>query len=204
MQPVFSVLICSLWKRAGMLATLLSNLEEQIERLGVIDLVEIRISCDNGELPTGSKRNILMNQATGKYSVFVDDDDKLPDYYIEEVLKGVESDPDCLSMSGIMTTNGVNEQYWNISKDFEYRTLTDFQGKESYERFPNHITIMKRAIASQFKFPDIYMFEDYQWACAIRQSGLIKTEYRIPRHPMYHYDFRPSPSQKIILEDKKY
>ena len=191
-HPIISILICSLWKRAGMLSKLLSGIQDQIDRLNAPDKVEVLINCDGGELPTGTKRNILLGQAAGKYSVFVDDDDKLPDYYIEEILKAAESDADCFSISGIMTTHGLNEQYWNISKDFEYRTLKDFQGKESFERFPNHITPMKRAIAVQFKFPDIYIFEDYQWACAIRQSGLIKTEFRIDKHPMYHYDFRPS------------
>lgn len=195
MIPVLSILICSLWKRAGMLATLLSNLEDQITRLNVFDKVEIRILPDNGEQPTGTKRNTLMDQSTGIYVVFIDDDDKVPEYYIEELLKAAESDADCFSISGIMTTHGLNEQYWNISKDFEYRTLRDSNGKESYERFPNHITPTKRSIASQFKFPDLYTFEDYQWALAMRQSGLIKTEHRIDRHPMYIYDFRPTPKK---------
>ncbi len=170
-----------------MLASLLRNLEEQRDRFGGEPVVEIKVECDKGEIPTGTKRNLLMEEATGKYSVFCDDDDILPDYYIEEVLKAAESDADCFSMSGIMTTNGAKEQYWDISKDFEYRTLLNEKGEEWYQRFPNHITPMKREIACQFKFPNLYNFEDYQWALAIKQSGLIKTEFRIQRHPMYHY-----------------
>lgn len=188
-QPILSILICSIWKRAGMLASLLSNLEEQIERLGVINLVEVRMSCDNGETPIGTKRNVLMEQATGKYSVFVDDDDKLPDYYIEEILKAAESDADCFAISGVMITNGSLENYWEISKDFEYCTKKEENGNEWYQRHPNHITPIRREIAVQFKFPDVYQFEDYNWACQIKNSGLIKTEFKIVKHPIYIYDF---------------
>lgn len=190
MQPIISILICSLWKRAGMLASLLSHLEEQIDSHEAKDKIEINISCDNGERSTGLKRNDLLKKARGIWVMFVDDDDTLPPYFVEELLKASESDADCFSISGIMTTNGAKEQYWEISKDFEYRTLRNDKGEEWYQRFPNHITPIKREIACQFKFPDLYTFEDYQWALAIKNSGLIKTEYRIKRHPMYHYDFR--------------
>lgn len=188
-EPIISILICSLHKRTGMLASLLRNLEEQIKKLDVEDLVEIRVNVDGGEKPTGTKRNELLQQATGKYVLAVDDDDKIPNYYIEELLAAAQSDADCFAMSGIMTTDNQNEQYWEISKDFEYRTLRDEKGKDWFQRFPNHITAIRSSIAKQFTYPDLYTFEDHAWALKIHESKLIKTEFKITRHPMYHYDF---------------
>jgi len=174
-----------------MLASLLRNLEVQIKKLDVEDLVEINVKQDGGEKPTGTKRNELLQEATGKYVISIDDDDAVPDYYIEELLAAAQSDADCFGMSGIMLTNGSMEKKWHISKDYEYRTGRDEKGEEVYFRFPNHITGIRASIAKKFKFPDVYQFEDYAFALAIHQSGEIKTEYRIERAPMYVYQFVP-------------
>jgi glycosyltransferase involved in cell wall biosynthesis len=188
MQPVVSVLICSLWKRAGMLASLLSNLEEQIERLCVYEEVQIIVRCDNGEIPTGTKRNQLLEEATGKYVVYIDDDDTVPDYYIEEILTASKQDCDAMAINGTMLTNGGDEKKWYISKDNPYTTLLDEKGVEYYLRYQNHISPIKREIANKFKFPDAYQFEDFEWATKIRYSCLIKTEAKIEK-PMYIYKF---------------
>lgn len=191
MQPVLSILICSLYKRAGMLAVLLGNLYDQIEKLGAEEKVEVLVEVDNGEMPTGTKRNILYANATGKYVISHDDDDKPSNFYIEELLKAAESDADCFGMTGFMTTNSGAMVEWEISKDHPYKAVRGEDGKERYLRFPNHITGIRSSIAKQFKFPEIYQAEDYTWALAIHESGLIKTEYKITRGYMYHYDFWP-------------
>lgn len=188
MQPILSILICSLWKRAGMLATLLSSLEDQIDRLEATNKVEIRLHCDSGELPTGTKRNILMEQATGVYVVYVDDDDSVSECYIEEILKAADQGCDAMAINGTILTNGKDEKRWFISKDNSYTTIMDEQGQEYYLRYQNHISPIKREIASQFKFPEKYQFEDFEWATKIRQSNLIHTEAKIEK-PLYIYKF---------------
>jgi hypothetical protein len=188
MQPVLSILICSLYKRAGMLAVLLGNLYNQIEKLGAEDKVEVLVEADHGETPTGTKRNILMEQASGVYVTAIDDDDSVPDYYIEEILKAAELDCDAMAINGIITTDSVDEKQWFISKDNQYKASFDENGKEYYDRYQNHISPIKRAIATQFKFLDIFQGEDFNWATRIRDSGLIQTEAKIEK-PMYHYKF---------------
>ena len=189
MTPTLSILICSLNKRAGMLSSLLGKLSEQIEALKAWDQVEVLVEMDNGEKPTGTKRNMLYQMAKGKYSLSCDDDDSPADFYVEELLKAAESDADCFSMGGIMTNNGGNEKKWYISKNYPYIASRNDLGEEIYLRFPNHITSIRSSIAKQFQFPDAYQSEDYAWALAIHQSGLIKTEYLIERFPMYHYQY---------------
>lgn len=180
---ILSVLICSLEKRAYMLQMLTTYLQEQIVRCDAKDKVQVLTKVDNGQKTTGMKRNELLEEATGTYSVFCDDDDWIADYYIEELLKAAESDCDCFAINGTMTTNGHSERRWWIYKDSDYSDRPD-----GYHRYPNHLCPMKREIAIQFKFPQITIGEDYEWATAIHNAGIIKTEYKIEK-PMYHYRF---------------
>jgi hypothetical protein len=53
-----SILICSLWERAGDLARLLRVLDPQLT-----PDVELLIEVDNREKTTGAKRNILLEKA---------------------------------------------------------------------------------------------------------------------------------------------
>lgn len=188
-EPILSILICSLHKRFGMLGALLRSLEYQITDIGANDLVEVLVNADGGEKSTGRKRNELLQQAKGKYVMACDDDDRISERYIIELLQAAKSDADCFSISGYIWTNGQNRRDWHISKEHEYCTKKNEKGEDVYYRFPNHITPIKREIAVQFEYPDLYQFEDFQWASKIKISGLIKTEYRIEYVPMYIYDF---------------
>jgi len=188
MQPILSILICALYKRAGMLAELLRSLYEQIEQLGAEDKVEVLVEADNGESSTGAKRNTLMEESAGVYVVYIDDDDEVPDYYVEEILNAAESGCDAMAIQGTMTTDGRDEKKWYISKDNPYVASRDENGSEIYLRFQNHISPIKREIASSVKFLPISQGEDYFWAKQIHDAGMIKTEAKIDR-PMYHYKF---------------
>jgi glycosyltransferase involved in cell wall biosynthesis len=207
---VLSILICSLEERKKTLSQLLQNLFSQCPQLtaqeGIdkasyylgttkmeeyyFDGVEVIVATDNRQIKTGQKRNLLMLQARGKYVIYSDDDDTLPDYYVEELLKAAESDADCFGMTGLMTTNGGDEKKWYICLGCPYVARRDENGKEEYVRFPNHITGVKREIACKFPFPPISQGEDFAYASAMNAAGVLKTEYKIERHPMYIYDYR--------------
>lgn len=187
-EKVLSILIPTTYDREEVLSRLLYTLNNQIFACRAVNMVEILIECDNKELPTGTKRNILLVKSKGRYVVSIDSDDEVPTYYIEEILKAAEYDSDCMGINGIMTTNGGDEKRWFIAKDNPYVASRDENGKEIYLRYQNHISPIKRSIAIQFKFPDVYQGEDYSWATAIHESGLIKTETKIEK-PMYHYKF---------------
>lgn len=187
MQPVLSILIPTLHKRVAMWTSLVSELSRQAHSIDRLSDIEILTRGDDGEKPTGTKRNELLQSANGKYVVSTDDDDYVYPCYIEEILKAAEQDPDCMAINGIMTTNGTHLIPWYISKDYQYGA-TIRNGQKVYERWPNHITPIRASIAKQFAFPDISFQEDYQWALAIHNSGLLKTEVEIVP-PLYHYKF---------------
>lgn len=180
---MLSILICSLHKRVNIFTALMQDLANQAYNKPV----EILSEVDSGEMTTGEKRNKLLQRAEGKYIVFVDDDDYIYPYYIEEILKASESDPDAMAINGSMTTNGGNEIQWFIAKDNPYCAVQR-NGREVYLRFQNHISPIRGEIAKLFKFPHATLGEDYVWALAIHKSGLIKTESTIEK-PMYIYKY---------------
>lgn len=184
---ILSILICTLEERREQFNSLVDNLTNQVIRLGVENDVLIHVDHTGREWSTGMKRNSLMSKADSTYSVFIDDDDKVPDYYVEEILKAAKYDCDCMAINGIMTTNGVNEKKWFISLGMPYKAdwSTD---EEIYLRYPNHITPIKTEIAKKFQFADITRGEDYDWATRIHNSGILKTQAIITK-PMYHYKF---------------
>jgi glycosyltransferase involved in cell wall biosynthesis len=188
MQPILSILICTLHKRTGALGALLRVLQEQIEDAGVTEMVEILIKVDGGEMPTGTKRNALVRQALGKYVCHCDDDDAVFPGYIREILRAAETDCDCMAIKGIMTTDGKKVEKWEIAKDHPYKAIKDDQGANLYLRHTNHLSPTKRTIAMQIPFPDETFGEDYAYSVALKNSGLLKTETVIDP-PIYHYKY---------------
>lgn len=174
---MLSILICSLHSRHEQLEALLKELLYQ--RMDN-EQIEIITEIDNKEISTGAKRNILLQRATGKYIIFIDDDDWIEPCYISELLKACESDADCFAMNGWITTNGGNRINWALSKDYVNH------GTTFYYRKTNHITGVKRSIALQAGFPDKSNAED-KWY-SDRVAPLCKTEYQI-LPMMYHYRF---------------
>lgn len=187
LQPTLSILICSLEKRKPMLDELIKHLHWQIVENSVYGEVEILIESDNGELNTGAKRNKLLNRANGVMVSFVDDDDKLSDDYVKDNLAAAKDTPDAIGFCGHMTTNGGTPIHWKISKDLPYDAFTE-NGQTIYRRFNNHLSPIKREIALQIGFKEIYHGEDYDYAVRLKESGLIKTEVFIDKE-LYFYNY---------------
>lgn len=175
-EKTLSILICSLDERKQYLLRLLSILKPQLTAE-----VEVKLNIDNRELSTGAKRNALLQAATGKYVVFIDDDDLVSENYISSILDAAQHDPDAIVFNGWMTTNGKNKKAFSLSKDHPYTVKDDV-----YLRYPNHIVPIKASIAKKFKFPEKTYGEDYEWATQIHKSGLIKTEQKI-NADLYYY-----------------
>jgi GT2 family glycosyltransferase len=169
-----------------MLAALLRNLSDQAEPFG--DQVEILVEADNGEKTTGAKRNSLYRTAKGRYVCSVDDDDEVSPWYIEEILKAAEQDPDAIAMNGTMSTDGGQLETWEIGRLNPYSTLWKSNRRKHYLRYHNHLSPIRRTIALQFPFPDQYQREDYEFATAMHKAKAIKTEVKIIP-PMYHYKY---------------
>ena len=178
-----SILIASLTSRSQQLELLVKELLYQ--RMDN-PLVEILTNVDNKEKSTGLKRQELLESATGKYIIFIDDDDWPEPCYISELLQAAESDADCFAMNGYITTNGHNKIEWRLSKDYENRSIKENGHRVVYLRKTNHITGVKRELALQAGFPDKSNAED-KWY-SDRVAPLCNTEFQI-KPMMYHYRF---------------
>jgi len=178
-----SILIPTVPRRSEFYIKLIKHINKQkTEEVEIItDMADVGVKT------TGQKRNDLLMKAVGEYVWFIDDDDWISDTAIEDILEGIKTTPDSFAINGTYSENGQNKTQWFISKDLEYCSST-LNGREVYLRPPNHITPMKRSISKQIMFKDVSYQEDYDFCIRLKQSGLIKTEYKIDK-PIYDYRF---------------
>lgn len=177
-----SILIANIPSREKQFLSLYHRLDNQLFLLGA-DHRFVEIISDNSiDYNIGVKRNKLLHRAKGEYIVFIDDDDEVSNNYISLILNAIESNPDCVAIKGIMTTNGINEKNWLISKEFGRW----YERKGVYYRTPNHISPVRRELALKAGFPEISHGEDYQYS--MRLFPLLKTE-TIIQEPIYHYKY---------------
>jgi hypothetical protein len=183
---IWSILICTLPERKESFDCLCKKLNKQIRDHKLQNKVEILSFLDNrGEHTVGQKRNALLRKSAGKYTCFVDDDDDVNDDYIIMIYEKLLKDPDCVSLTGIITANGRNPQLFIHS----IRYTTWFEENKIYYRPPNHLNPIRRSIAIQFSFPEINRSEDFGWSMQIQRSNLIKTEEFIDE-PYYFYNYQ--------------
>jgi glycosyltransferase involved in cell wall biosynthesis len=145
--------------------------------------VEI-INDSSTKYTIGEKRNHLLEEAKGKFVVFIDDDDEVSDDYIESIIQAIDSNQeiDCIGMKGKITFDGANEKKWIIST-----SCGNWYEKDNmYFRTPNHISPVRRDIALKVKFPKIMIGEDYEYSMGILPH--LKREVLIDKE-LYHYKY---------------
>jgi len=184
--PILSILICTLEERKiEFLNRILSILKPQINKKDV----EIVILTDNGEIPIGTKRNMSLDYASGKYVCFIDDDDIVSDGYVDLVLSKSKEDSDVIVFTSIVTTNGWDIKLARQGMEYKYSEINNV-----YYRLPNHLSIHKRESMIE-RFMDVRTGEDDEWA--ERRLKEIKTQTRIDEI-IYHYDFRTTTKKYFV------
>lgn len=146
--------------------------------------VELRINDAGRFMPTGTKRNELIRNSDGEFIVFIDCDDIVPAYYVDEIMTALDHSPDVVNFKGYMTTNGIDRRNFIIRLGSRYEEVNGV-----YYRWPNHLSIMRRSCIERIKFPPVWHQEDYQWSKVIHDRKLLKKEVFIDKD-MYHYDYK--------------
>lgn len=187
------ILIPTLPERRDMFIRLEQELDRQILECGLCrddDVLIVSDPAPRGEKTIGQKRNDLLQSATADYVAFFDDDDRPNARYILNVMEGINKGVDACSLRGIITWDGQSPEIFEHSIKYpEWKTNTT--GEIKYERNTNHLNVVKREIAQQFKFPETNFGEDHDWSQQLYASGLIKTEHYIDE-VIYHYDYIPN------------
>lgn len=171
------------------------ELNRQINADGLEKKVQICSLCDDRQMTTGTKRNRLLQMATGDYTVFIDDDDRIADNYLKQIITGIEMDhPDVIGITGIINMPDPRTGQY-IDKMFFHtiRNNSFYESRRGYERPPNHLNPMKREISVQYLFPEKNFGEDTEWATQIWLDRKLKSEHLIVK-PIYFYDFKPDKS----------
>ena len=186
MDKKFSILICSLNRRKKFLERLSSILGPQ-----TTDEVEVLCSIDDGELTIGDKRQLLLDKSTGEYIAFIDDDDKISDDYVEQILRAIKEKPDVVGIHLIMTTDGklTGKTYHSLKYDHWYDADGDEPTWRYYYRNPNHLNPMRREHAIKIGFPPLNNGEDRMFSMAV--LPFLKEEVML-EDPIYYYENRSS------------
>lgn len=180
-----SILVCSVHTRyKTFLPKIQDQLYDQLAALPEADQerVEIIILTDNKQMMLGHKRNVMVEMAQGKYIVFVDDDDRIANDYIAQLLKGTESDADSIVFQAEVSLNGEPPKICYYSKDVK----RDYNHKDGYYRIPNHICCVKRDVSLKSSFPNILYGEDAGYGKVLLPH--LKTEHKIDKI-LYYYDY---------------
>lgn len=209
-----SILICSLESRKDKLASLIKSLLVQIPTAELTtieggnvsgdgpwllttyrtDDIEILICTDNRTLKVGEKRNMLIANATGEYTCFIDDDDEVTDDYVPQIMAAMDGS-DCIVFQVMRYENGSKDKPAIYGLEFR----TDYGNNKAYFRLPNHLMPIKRSITSRIAFDAVNFGEDSAWAKKVRPH--LTSQSRI-YDTLYNYMFSTSgtETQKSIYE----
>lgn len=186
-QPLLSVLIPTLESRRELFSSMLASLEEQVAREGLSGRVEIVSEVDDGTLPIGAKRNRLMDEASGRFVSFVDDDDEVSPDYLRVIVAAIEGDPEVevVGIHGRITYRGAHPRPFEMSiRHREYRARP-----ERYERPPHHLNPTRTDIARRYPFAEVRKAEDSDRALRMAEDGALRCEVMIEPE-IYHYRSR--------------
>lgn len=182
MTPKISLLVPTVTQRVALLGPLIADIERQIAACQYH--AEVIIQSDSGEMQIGDKRNKLLSMATGEYCAFIDDDDVISPTYLDTYASMIEDGSyDCASFVGAYYLAGKFQKLFLHSTEFtEWSETPQF-----YIRMPNHLNLIRTAMAQQIGFPGINHGEDHNFSQRLMQSGLVKKEYKVPHRALYHY-----------------
>lgn len=182
---LLSILICHLTNRKLLLERLMKCLQPQVDQANENgSVVEVLIESDSGQLCTGEKRNRLLGRSCSTWSAAIDDDDLVVPNYLELILGALRSEPDCVSLNGLLFRDGHPTRKFchSIKNGPEWRE--EQGGLRRYLRPPNHINTVRTELARSAGFPSKTIGEDRCFS--ERLFPLLKTEVWV-EEVLYHY-----------------
>lgn len=154
-KPMLSVLMPTLVRREGMFLKLAGKICEQVEASPMpAEVVGLQ---NAGERPLAEYRERLLRDARGTYLCFVDDDDDVPDYYIEEIAGVLTTPPQTFTPDVITWV----QESTNLQAQFTYFGLQFLgapwhpvmvNGSLAYLRMLSHMQPIRAEVARQGSF----------------------------------------------------
>lgn len=193
-KPVWSILVATLGQRRGRFKRLVDVLAPQLAPYA--GKVELIAYWNVGEVPLSVIRQSLVDEARGIYISFIDDDDLVPYYFVDEVMG---------ALADYSADHGVTPDYvgWRMQTYVDDEPLKPtfhslrydhwWDDDAGYYRDVSHLNpIRKQAVLDVgADFRRTQPPEDVAWSDQLR--GHLRTEAYVDR-VMYHYHASPSDS----------
>lgn len=174
-----SILIATQGRRNPKFRLLVKELLHQAKAFR--GMIEVVAYWNNGELPIGEIRRALLEEAKGDYVCFVDDDDAVPHYYCQEIIRALGRD--YVGFKVKLFNEGVEKP--PVYHDLQYQVWTE--DDNGYYRGVTHLNPIKREIALQGNFSLDGAGEDANWAKSV--VGLVSSQKFINKFMyFYHHD----------------
>jgi glycosyltransferase involved in cell wall biosynthesis len=174
----WNILIATLGQRHARLERLLAQLLPQTEPYH--GDVTVTAFYNHGEHQLGFVRQSLVDHASSTYVSFVDDDDELPDYYVDEVMARLDGDVDYVGwrLQCYVDDVPLKPTYHSL------RYTRWYDDASGYYRDVSHLNPIKTELARHADFRRGHPPEDVAWVDQVRP--FVKTESYIDKI-MYHY-----------------
>ncbi len=158
--------------------------------------VELLALFDNKKRSLGMKRQALLDLAQGEYCVFIDDDDRISDDYISEIMNALynNSNCDCVVFDTEMRINNGQPIIVKCDAEFKYGYVDNNNHSLGFRCKPAHIMVYKTSIAKAHKYNDMNRAEDVDWG--ERACLDIKHQVRIDK-VLYFYDASPATTSEV-------
>jgi hypothetical protein len=177
--------------RAKFLRRLLDVLDPQVAKFPDVH-VDVRMF--DRTLSLGENREVMRQDSMGDYIGFCDDDDLVPEDYVETILPLLDG-VDYIGHRIQFYLNGALDR--PIFHSLQYHGWTTVDG--IHYRDISHVHPMRRELAL-LEPMEGGVAEDFRWAARMRARDVVKTEHYIDRAMYFYYfrtnkDERPGPPQ---------
>lgn len=176
-MPKWSILIATVGERNKRFLKLLDRLMSQVAKYK--GEIQVLAYWNNAERPLGEIRQALVEEATGEYVSFIDDDDSIPSYYCDKVYENLGKDYVGWRMQVWHNGTKLKPTFHSIKYPRWY------EDDKGYYRNVSHLNPIKRSIALRVSFVAEGIAEDQPWSIQI--APLVKSENYIPE-VMYFYN----------------
>jgi hypothetical protein len=167
----WTIMIPTIPGRELKLQNLIQSIHELRQRVCPTLRIAVAVGFDNREVSIGTKRQNMLQAAEGKYTSFVDDDDKVTAHYFEDAAACIAGNFDCMRLRGQISR-------WTFTHSLANKLTDPMANETTFLRPPNHLNVMKADIAKTIKFRDATSGEDLDWTIKLARTGFLRTEYQ--------------------------
>ena len=167
----WTIMIPTIPGREQKLQNLIQSIHELRQRVCPALRIAVAVGFDNREVSIGTKRQNMLQAAEGKYTSFVDDDDKVTAHYFEDAAACIAGNFDCMRLRGQISR-------WTFTHSLANKLTDPMANETTFLRPPNHLNVMKADIAKNIKFRDATNGEDLDWTIKLARTGFLRSEYQ--------------------------